>query len=142
MTDQTDLYQTMDVTFMESGWWVFKQLFDKDLVYHDYRVVPFSTALCTALSQTESQQNYQDTQDPSVVVTFPLLDDPETCLLAWTTTPWTLPAHTGLAANPNFEYIKIHDELSGKNYILLEKLLGTLYKDPKKAKFKVVKKIK
>jgi isoleucyl-tRNA synthetase len=138
MTDQTDLYQTMDVTFMESGWWVFKQLFDKDLVYHDYRVVPFSTALCTALSQTESQQNYQDTQDPSVVVTFPLLDDPETCLLAWTTTPWTLPAHTGLAANPDFEYIKLRDEKSGKNYILMESLLKTLYKDPKKAKFKIL----
>jgi len=131
-------YKTMDVTFMESGWWVFKQLFDKDLVYHDYRVVPFSTALCTALSQTESQQNYQDTQDPSVVVTFPLLDDPETCLLAWTTTPWTLPAHTGLAANPDFEYIKLRDEKSGKNYILMESLLKTLYKDPKKAKFKIL----
>jgi isoleucyl-tRNA synthetase len=128
----------MDVKFMESGWWVFKQLFDKDLVFHDYRVVPFSTALCTALSQTESQQNYQDTQDPAIVVSFPLLDNPETSLLAWTTTPWTLPSHTSLAAHPNFEYIKIHDEKSGKKYILMESLLKTLYKDPKKAKFKIL----
>jgi isoleucyl-tRNA synthetase len=132
----------MDPTFMESCWWVFKQVFDKGAVYQGYRVMPYSTALTTSLSNFEANQNYQDIQDPAVVVTFPLLDDPTTCLLAWTTTPWTLPSHTGLAAHPDFEYIKIHDEKSGKNYILLEKLLGTLYKDPKKAKFKIIEKIK
>jgi isoleucyl-tRNA synthetase len=132
----------MDTTYMESVWWVFKQIFDKGAVYQGYRVMPYSTALTTALSNFEANQNYQDVQDPAVVVSFPLLDDPSTCLLAWTTTPWTLPSHTGLAAHPDFEYIKIYDEASGKNYILLEKLLGTLYKDPKKAKFKIIEKIK
>jgi len=127
---------------MESEWWVFKQLFDKGQVYQGYRVMPYSTALTTPLSNFEANQNYQDVTDPAVVVSFPLLKDPDTSLLAWTTTPWTLPSHTGLATHPNFEYVKIHDEKSGKNYILLEKLLGTLYKDPKKAKFKVVEKIK
>lgn len=127
---------------MESVWWVFKQLYEKDKVYRGYKVMPFSTALNTPLSNFESQQNYKDTQDPAVVVTFPLLDDPQTCLLAWTTTPWTLPSHTGLAAHPDFEYVKIFDEASGKNYILLEALLRTLYKDPKKAKFKVVQRLK
>ena len=127
---------------MESVWWVFKQLFDKGAVYRGYRVMPYSTALNTPLSNFEAQQNYKDVQDPAVVVTFPLLDDPQTCLLAWTTTPWTLPSHTGLAAHPDFEYIKILDELSGKNYILLEALLKTLYKDPKKAKFKIVGRLK
>ena len=127
---------------MESVWWVFKQLFDKGLVYRGYRVMPYSTALNTPLSNFEAQQNYKDVQDPAVVVTFPLLDDPQTCLLAWTTTPWTLPSHTGIAANPKFEYVKIHDEASGKNYILLESLLRTIYKDPKKAKFKIVDRIK
>ncbi|KAK4455441.1 isoleucine--tRNA ligase, cytoplasmic [Podospora aff. communis PSN243] len=135
-------YKTMDPTFMESEWWVFKQLFDKGQVYQGYRVMPYSTALTTPLSNFEANQNYQDVTDPAVVVSFPLLKDPDTALLAWTTTPWTLPSHTGLAAHPDFEYIKIHDEKSGKNYILLEKLLGTLYKDPKKAKFKVVEKLK
>ncbi|KFY16629.1 hypothetical protein V492_01198 [Pseudogymnoascus sp. VKM F-4246] len=135
-------YKTMDPTYMESVWWVFKQIFDKDAVYQGYRVMPYSTVLTTALSNFEANQNYQDIQDPAVVVSFPLLDDPETSLLAWTTTPWTLPSHTGLCAHPDFEYIKIRDELSGKNYILLEKLLGTLYKDPKKAKFKIIEKIK
>jgi len=132
----------MDPSFMESVWWVFKQIFDKGAVYQGYRVMPYSTVLTTALSNFEANQNYQDIQDPAVVVSFPLLDDPETSLLAWTTTPWTLPSHTGLAAHPDFEYIKIHDEASGKKYILLEKLLGTLYKDPKKAKFKIIDKIK
>ncbi|KAL8925350.1 MAG: hypothetical protein Q9172_002281 [Xanthocarpia lactea] len=135
-------YKTMDPKFMESVWWVFKQLFEKDAVYRGYKVMPYSTALNTPLSNFEAQQNYKDTQDPAVVVTFPLLDDPQTCFLAWTTTPWTLPSHTSLAAHPNFEYVKIHDEASGKNYILLEALLKTLYKDPKKAKYRVVERMK
>ncbi|KAL4934174.1 isoleucine--tRNA ligase ILS1 [Aspergillus undulatus] len=135
-------YKTMNTPFMESVWWVFKQLFDKGLVYKGFRVMPYSTALNTPLSNFEAQQNYKDVQDPAVVVTFPLVDDPETCLLAWTTTPWTLPSNTALAVHPDFEYIKIHDEASGKHYILLETLLRTLYKDPKKAKFKIVQKFK
>ncbi len=121
---------------MESEWWVFKRLWEKGAVYRGYRVMPYSTALSTPLSNTESQLNYKDIQDPSIVVSFPLLDDPQTSLLAWTTTPWTLPSHTGLCVHPDFEYIKITDEKSGKAYILMEELLRTLYKDPKKAKFK------
>jgi isoleucyl-tRNA synthetase len=77
-----------------------------------------------------------------VVVSFPLVDDPKTMLLAWTTTPWTLPSNIGLAVNPNFEYIKFLDKESGNNYIMVESLLSTLYKDPKKAKFQILEKIK
>ena len=132
----------MNPSFMESVWWVFKELFDKGLVYRGYRVMPYSTALNTPLSNFEAQQNYKDVQDPAIVVTFPLLDDPETCLLAWTTTPWTLPSHTGLCVNPTYEYVKIYDEATKKNYILLEGLLRTIYKDPKKAKFKIVDRFK
>ncbi|KFX95488.1 hypothetical protein V490_03838 [Pseudogymnoascus sp. VKM F-3557] len=135
-------YKTMDTSYMESEWWVFKQLWEKDAVYRGYKVMPYSTALNTPLSNFESQQNYKDVQDPAVVVSFPLLSDPQTCLLAWTTTPWTLPSHTSLVVHPDFEYVKIADEASHKNYIILEALLKTLYKDPKKAKFKVVEKIK
>ncbi|KAM3446386.1 hypothetical protein MY3296_009719 [Beauveria thailandica] len=135
-------YKTMDPSFMETLWWVFKQLFDKGSVYQGYRVMPYSTVLTTALSNFEANQNYQDVTDPAVVVSFPLLDDPNVNLLAWTTTPWTLPSHTGLAAHPDFEYIKIQDGKSGKIYVLLEKLLTTLYKDPKKADFKIIEKMK
>lgn len=127
---------------MESVWWVFKQLYEKGAVYRGYRVMPYSTALTTPLSNFEAQQNYKDTQDPAVVVTFPLLSDPQTCLLAWTTTPWTLPSHTSLCVHPDFEYVKILDEASGKHYILLEVLMKTLYKDPKKAKFHIVERFK
>ena len=81
-------------------------------------------------------------QDPAIVVTFPLLDDPKTCLLAWTTTPWTLPAHTNLVANADFEYVKIFDEKAGMHYILLESLIGTLYKKPEKGQYKVVARYK
>ena len=135
-------YKTMNASFMESVWWVFKQLFEKEKVYRGYRVMPYSTALNTPLSQHEAQQNYKDTQDPAVVVSFPLLDDSQTHLLAWTTTPWTLPSNIALATHPDFEYIKLRDEASGKNYILLEALLKTLYKDPKKAKFKILERFK
>src|SRR5947207_5162005 len=105
----------MDASFMESIWWVLKQLFNKGAVYRGYKVMPYSTALNTPLSNFEAQQNYKDIQDPAIVVSFPLLDDPQTNLLAWTTTPWTLPSHTGLAAHPDFEYVKIHDEQDRKS---------------------------
>lgn len=75
-----------------------------------------------------------------VVVGFPLVSDPTTQLLTWTTTPWTLPSNMGVTVHPDFEYIKIRDELTGNNYILMEKRLTILYKDPKKAKFTVLEK--
>lgn len=135
-------YKTMDCTFMESCWWVFKQLFDKGLVYHGAKVLPYSTALNTPLSKSEAQEDYRDVQDPAVIVSFPLLDDPQTSFIAWTTTPWTLPSHTALCAHPDFEYLKIHDQDSDRNYILLEVGLKQLYKDPKKAKYTVLQKFK
>ena len=127
---------------MESVWWVFKQIYLKGAVYRGFKVMPYSTALNTPLSNFESQQNYKDTQDPSIVISFPLLKDPNINLLAWTTTPWTLPSHLALAAHPDMEYVKILDEDTGKHYILLESLIGTIYKNPKKAKYKVLEKFK
>jgi len=135
-------YKTMDPRFMESVWWVFKQLWDKGAVYRSYSVMPFSTALSTPLSQHEAQQNYKDVQDPAVVVSFPLVDDPSVSLLAWTTTPWTLPSNIALAVHPDFDYIKFTDKESGNTYIMLEELLRILYKDPKKAKFTILSKMK
>ncbi|KAK9463263.1 tRNA synthetases class I-domain-containing protein [Lipomyces oligophaga] len=135
-------YKTLNLSFMESVWWVFGQLYDKDAVYRGFRVMPYSTACTTPLSNFEAQQNYKDVLDPAVVIAFYLKNDPQTALLAWTTTPWTLPSNLAVAAHPEFEYIKIHDETSGKNYILLESLLTTLYKNPKKAKYTVLEKLK
>ncbi|KAJ2163188.1 isoleucine--tRNA ligase [Coemansia sp. RSA 552] len=135
-------YKTLNTPFMESEWWAFKQLFDKDLVYRGQRVMPYSTALTTTLSNFEATQNYKDVSDPSVVVAFPLKSDPEVSLLAWTTTPWTLPSNCALCVNPAFEYVKIKDGETGHVYVLLESCLGVLYKNVKKAKFEVLAKIK
>ncbi|KAH0372500.1 isoleucyl-tRNA synthetase, partial [Aureobasidium melanogenum] len=135
-------YKTMNPTFMESCWWVFKQLYEKDLVYHGAKVLPYSTALSTPLSKSEAQEDYRDVSDPAIVVNFPILGRENEYFLAWTTTPWTLPSHTGLCVHPDFEYIKIHDQESDKKYILLEVGLKMLYKDPKKAKYTVLEKMK
>ncbi|BFZ57160.1 isoleucine--tRNA ligase [Savitreella phatthalungensis] len=135
-------YKTLNPSFMESVWWVFKQLYCKGYVYRGFKVMPYSTGCTTPLSNFEAQQNYRDVPDPAVTIGFPLEDDGGTMLLAWTTTPWTLPSHLALAVNPKFEYIKIKDGESGRFYVLLESLLRTLYKDPKKAKYEVVEKFK
>ncbi|KAI8069294.1 isoleucyl-tRNA synthetase [Gongronella butleri] len=135
-------YKTLNPTFMESVWWVFKTLFDKGQVYRGQKVMPYSTACHTPLSNFESSQNYKDVNDPAVVVGFPLVSDPETQLLAWTTTPWTLPSCLGVSVHPDFDYVKIKDEQSGRQYILMESRLVMLYKDPKKAKFTVLDRYK
>lgn len=131
-------YKTLNLSFMESVWWAFKRLFDKDLVYRGLKVMPYSTGLLTPLSNFEAGQNYKEVNDPAVTVAFPLVDDPKTSLLAWTTTPWTLPSNLALCVHPDYNYVKIYDEERGLNYILLETRLVALYKDPKKAKFKKV----
>lgn len=139
--DMDNDYKTLYPEFMELVWWAFKELWKKDQVYRGLRVMPYSTACTTPLSNFEAQQNYKDVNDPAVTVGFPLVDDPKTVLVAWTTTPWTLPANIALAVNPKFEYVKIWDEDKQVHYILLEGLLKTLYKKPAAAKYKVVEKI-
>ncbi|KAG8896411.1 isoleucine--tRNA ligase, partial [Tulasnella sp. 403] len=131
-------YKTLNTPYMESVWWVFGQLFDKELVYRGLRVMPYSTGCTTPLSNFEAGQDYRDVSDPAVTVAFPLVDDPGTSMLAWTTTPWTLPSNLGLCVHPDFNYIKIRDETRDENFIIYEGLLTTLYKDPKKAKYRKV----
>ncbi|XP_061639689.1 isoleucine--tRNA ligase, cytoplasmic [Phyllopteryx taeniolatus] len=121
-------YKTLYPWFMETVWWVFKQLYDKGLVYRGVKVMPFSTACNTPLSNFESHQNYKDVQDPSVIVNFPLLDDEDVSLLAWTTTPWTLPSNLALCVNPELSYVKVQDNTTNKTYIMMESRLGALFK--------------
>uniref|UniRef100_A0A8C3LHM9 isoleucine--tRNA ligase n=1 Tax=Chrysolophus pictus TaxID=9089 RepID=A0A8C3LHM9_CHRPC len=121
-------YKTLYPEFMESVWWVFKQLYDKGLVYRGVKVMPFSTACNTPLSNFESHQNYKDVQDPSVIVSFPLVEDASVSLVAWTTTPWTLPSNLALCVNPELQYVKLRDKATGKIYILMESRLIALYK--------------
>lgn len=140
--DMDNDYKTLYPEFMESVWWAFKELFTKDAVYRGVRVMPYSTGCTTPLSNFEAQQNYKDVNDPAVTIGFTLVDDENTWLVAWTTTPWTLPSNIGLAVNPEFEYVKIFDETHQRNYIMLELLLKSLYKKPAAAKYKIVEKIK
>lgn len=121
-------YKTMYPWYMESIWWVFKELYNKGLVYEGVKVMPYSTACNTPLSNFEAGQNYKEVIDPSVIVSFPLLDEPGVSLLAWTTTPWTLPSNLALCANPTFEYVEVKDNASGNVYILLEAQLGLVFK--------------
>ncbi|QLG74830.1 hypothetical protein HG535_0H01570 [Zygotorulaspora mrakii] len=135
-------YKTMYPSFMESEWWAFKQLFEKGQVYRGFKVMPYSTGCTTPLSNFEAQQNYKDVNDPAVTIGFNVIGQEKTQLVAWTTTPWTLPSNLALCVNKNFEYVKIYDEKKDCYYILLESLIGALYKKPKTEKFKVVEKIK
>lgn len=134
-------YKTMDCKFMESVWWTFKQIFDKNLVYRGSRIMPFSTACNTVLSNFEAGSNYKDVNDPAIIITFPMEEDPNTNFIAWTTTPWTLPSNLALAINPTFTYLKIQDEEKQKVYILAESRLKEILKQANIKKHKVLEKI-
>lgn len=121
-------YKTLYPWFMETVWWVFKQLYDKGLVYRGVKVMPFSTACNTPLSNFEANQNYKDVQDPSVIVNFPLVENEDVALIAWTTTPWTLPSNLALCVNPELLYVKVKDNTTHKTYIMMEARLGALFK--------------
>lgn len=137
-------YKTLDTNFMESVWWVFKQLFEKGLVYRKCKVMPYSCKCNTVLSNFEAGMNYKDINDPSVIINFPLVSDPKKKFLAWTTTPWTLPSNLFLAVNPNLDYVLIkvenHEE---KQYILAEALLKSLeHKLKIEGKYEILEKYK
>ncbi len=120
-------YKTMDPSFMESVWWVMKQLWEKDLIYRGVKVVPFSTALGTVLSNFEAGSNYQDVQDPAVTVLFKIKDE-DAYLSAWTTTPWTLPSNLALCVNEKITYVKVHDAEIGKHIYLAQERLEAIGK--------------
>lgn len=140
--DFEDDYKTMDLNFMESVWWTFKQIYEKGLVYRSSRVMPYSCGCNTVLSNFEANMNYLDRRDPSLIVSFPLLSDPNTAFLAWTTTPWTLPANLALAVNPTMDYVKFQPENSEKIYICLEALLKSVLKDIGVKQHSVIQKYK
>ena len=133
-------YKTMDKDFMESVWWAFKTLYEKGKIYEGERVLMYDTAWATPLSKSEVTMDndaYKTVTDPSVFVKFWLKDfeDAEgskdkTAMLAWTTTPWTLPANMGLFINPDFTYAKV--KVGDEFYILAKDLLEKVFVDEKK----------
>ena len=129
-------YKTMDVTFMESIWWVFKQLWEQGRVYKSHRIMPYSWKLNTPLSNFEAGSNYQDVQDPSITVRVKLSKLPPgldaqgspVFALIWTTTPWTLYGNLAICAGADIDYVAVRD-LSDKNiYVLAEARLAAYYK--------------
>ncbi|KAF3363318.1 Isoleucine--tRNA ligase [Chlamydiales bacterium STE3] len=127
--DFSNTYRTMDLSFMETVWWVFKQLHDKGLVYEGYKVMPFSAKLGTPLSNFEAGENYKEVDDPAITVAFSLQDEPEVSLLAWTTTPWTLVSNLALMVGPDIQYVKIREEKTGRLYILAASRLSSFFKN-------------
>ena len=122
-------YKTMDPTFMESVWWVFSELWKKGLVYEGFKVMPFSAKLGTPLSNFEANLNYQEVDDPSLVVTFPIKGEVGTSLLAWTTTPWTLPSNLAVVVHPDLDYVKIKNGKTGHLYVLAKARVDAYFKE-------------
>jgi len=127
--DFENTYKTMDLSFMESVWWVFKQLFDKGLVYEGFKVMPFSAKLGTPLSNFEANLNYRDVDDPSLTAIFQSEDNEKTAFLAWTTTPWTLPSNLALAVGPDIIYVKVYSKKHDMNFILAKDRLSAHFKE-------------
>ncbi len=108
--DMENDYKTMDASYTESVWWAFKNLYDKKLIYEGFKAMHLCPRCGTTLSNFEVAQGYQDIQDISVMVKFPLVDEPETSLLIWTTTPWTLPGNSAAAVNAQATYVKVRTD--------------------------------
>ena len=138
--DMENAYRTMDISFMESVWQVFKQLWDNGLIYESYRSMHICPRCETTLSQSEVAEGYKDIKDLSVIAKFELVDpvkslrnsnhgagEPGTFVLAWTTTPWTLPGNAALAVGEDIDYVKAG--VDGKYYILAKDRAGHIFKD-------------
>jgi len=122
--DLQDAYVTYTNDYIESVWWILKNFWDKDLLFKGYKVVPYCPRCGTPLSDHEVALGYEDATDPSVFVRMPLVDKPDTSLLVWTTTPWTLPGNVAVVAHPDVDYVTIERDNGGaKEKLILAKAL-------------------
>ncbi|MGE4443542.1 MAG: isoleucine--tRNA ligase [Candidatus Altimarinota bacterium] len=128
--DMENDYKTMDTTFMESVWWVFKTIYDKGLIYEGNRIVPYCPRCTTPLSNFEVNQGYKDKQSKTVTVKFKVQGSQNKYILAWTTTPWTLYSNLGLAVGTDIMYSEILDKASGDTYVLASEKVKDYYKNP------------
>ena len=109
-----------------------KNFWEHDLIYQGYKVVPYCPRCGTPLSDHEVALGYDEAEDPSVFVRLPLVDDPGTSLLVWTTTPWTLPGNVAVAAHPEVDYVIVERDLpegGSEKLILAEALLEKVFRD-------------
>ena len=135
--DMENDYKTMDADFMESIWWVFKTLWEKKLIYESKKVVAYSPRLNTPVSNFEVNLAYKEVFDPSVTIKFKVSGREDTFLLAWTTTPWTLPSNLALAVHPEIVYAEV--EVGKTRYYLAKSLIESNF--GKETKTAIVKEI-
>ena len=138
-----EAYVTFTNDYIESVWWLLKQLWEQGLLYQGHKVVPYSPSSGTALSSHEVSLGYKEITDPSVYVRFPLKQEPGTYLLAWTTTPWTLPSNVALAVGANIDYVKVegtNKDGDTERLILAASLVEKALNEPES--YKVVEKLK
>lgn len=127
--DMKNPYITYEDNYIESVWWSLKEIFDKKLIYKGHKIVPYCPRCGTALSSHEVAQGYKDIEETSAIAKFKLIGEDNTYFLAWTTTPWTLPANLALCLNPEFDYVCI--EKDGERYILAKELAPKYFEDYK-----------
>ncbi|HEX9061095.1 MAG TPA: isoleucine--tRNA ligase [Clostridia bacterium] len=133
--DMENPYVTYDNNYIESVWWALKQIAEKDLLYKGHKIVPYCPRCGTSLSSHEVAQGYKDVTEVSVYVKFLVKGEQQTYLMAWTTTPWTLPSNVALTVNPNETYIKA--KCADGTYIVAEALASQVLKD----EFEITEKI-
>ncbi|OGH81570.1 MAG: hypothetical protein A3F93_03350 [Candidatus Magasanikbacteria bacterium RIFCSPLOWO2_12_FULL_34_7] len=141
--DMEHSYKTMDIEYMESVWWVFKELFNKGLIYEGYKAMHICPRCVTPLSNFEVTQGYKDVKDLSATAKFKLKNakeklgvDGDVYVLAWTTTPWTLPGNVALAVGGDIEYMVVRFE--NENFVVAKERLQEVFKEKE---FEVVQKI-
>ncbi len=126
--DMENDYKTMDTSFMESVWWVFKSIYDKWLIYEGNKIVPYCPRCTTPLSNFEVNQGYKDKQSKTVTVKFKVAGTENKYILAWTTTPWTLYANLWLAVWTDLDYVELFDKTNGDTYVLAQDKVKDYYK--------------
>ena len=132
--DMDHPYVTYHNDYIESEWWALKKIWDKGLLYKGHKIVPYCPRCGTALSSHEVAQGYKDVKETSAIAKFAVRGEENTYILAWTTTPWTLPSNVGLCMNPVETYVKI--KTGDEYYILAEALVKTVLGD--EAEYEVV----
>ncbi len=118
-------YVTFDRDYIETVWWILKQFWEKNLLYHGHKIVPYCPRCGTGLSSHEVSLGYREVEDPSVFVKVPLADEPDTFFLVWTTTPWTLISNVALAVGRDFDYVKVR--VGDQRLILAQALLEQVF---------------
>ena len=125
--DMDNPYITYNDNYIESVWWSLKEIAKKGLIYKGHKIVPYCPRCGTALSSHEVAQGYKDVEETTAIAKFKVVGEENTYILAWTTTPWTLPSNVALCMHPDYEYSKI--QVGGEIYILAKELIPTIFEE-------------